>query len=545
MLNKGTPNQTQSAGNPIQLQQGVPTKFSLSFAYWYQGLTTWSVVPQAGVQGLQITANVQNPIQAPGSVGTNDQIIPDAVTMLVTAPVGTYLSIQVSIYQADGSGGMGSSAILVTAPPVTTGSVAISSSPVGAEIFIDGTDQNQATPATISNIPAGSHTVTLTLAGYTSPGPVSFNIVAGQTTTVPTITLQSGCSQTITITPIDPDVVPVSMTFDKASGAAPLTVNVTLVYKNNTPNTISNAKALLWVGSTPTSIAIPSMTGNGTVNVPTTVSLTTAGSYAIRPEVPDGFTLPALYGDVLSKGVVDAANQTAIANFAMNVPPAPTINQIAVGDLARNGSIQMLDASSIMAIYLGQIAGPQTVYTPVGRNVVTIPTQTVTVTAPAIGSLAISSVPSGAEIFINGTDTGYMTPTTFNNLTPGSYVVLLKKSGYQDWSQSVSITAGQTTTGNPALIPVVILPVQSACSLPTTVSAGQDGTATVTVLAGNMAKNAVFSIQKAGVECSRTSTVAIPGDSATHTYTVTIPATGCLGNIAGTSASYSIQMIFV
>ena len=93
--------------------------------------------------------------------------------------------------------------------------------------------------------------------------------------------------------------------------------------------------------------------------------------------------------------------------------------------------------------------------------------------------------------------------------------------------------------------PPTVLPVQSSCSLPTTIPAEQDGTATVTVLAGNVAKNAVFSVQKAGVECSRTQTIAIPGDSATHTYTITIPSLGCLGSISGTSANISIQMIFV
>jgi hypothetical protein len=91
----------------------------------------------------------------------------------------------------------------------------------------------------------------------------------------------------------------------------------------------------------------------------------------------------------------------------------------------------------------------------------------------------------------------------------------------------------------------IVLPIQSSCSLPQNVLAGQDGSATVTVLAGNVAKNAVFSIQKAGVECSRTSTVAIPGDLATHTYPVTIPVSGCLGSIAGSTAEYNISMILL
>jgi hypothetical protein len=133
-LYKGTPNQTQPAGNPIQIQQGVPTKFSLGFAYWYTGLVTWSVTPQVAGEQIQITANVADPIQLSGGVGTNDQIIPDGVTMLATAPVGTYLPLYTSAYQADGSGGSGSVQLLVIAPPsqnVTAPVTAITVTKVG------------------------------------------------------------------------------------------------------------------------------------------------------------------------------------------------------------------------------------------------------------------------------------------------------------------------------------------------------------------------------------------------------------------------------
>jgi hypothetical protein len=120
MLNKGTPNQTQPAGNPIQLQQGVPTKFSLVFSYWYTGLSTWSVQVMGSSDGIQITANVASPIQLAGGVGYNDQIIPDAVTILATAPVGTVFSLYVTEYSPNGGGQGGSVAVIVTAPPYDT-----------------------------------------------------------------------------------------------------------------------------------------------------------------------------------------------------------------------------------------------------------------------------------------------------------------------------------------------------------------------------------------------------------------------------------------
>jgi len=86
------------------------------------------------------------------------------------------------------------------APPPTTGSASFSSTPAGAKIFIDGSDQGFATPYTITNIPAGSHTFTLQLAGY-NDFTGSFTITAGQTTTVsvsltPVIIMKWKCSGT-------------------------------------------------------------------------------------------------------------------------------------------------------------------------------------------------------------------------------------------------------------------------------------------------------------------------------------------------------------
>ncbi|MDP3353382.1 MAG: PEGA domain-containing protein, partial [Flavobacteriaceae bacterium] len=46
------------------------------------------------------------------------------------------------------------------------GSVSFVSYPPGAEIFMDGVDQDVKTPAIVTNVPAGSHEYVLKLAGY-------------------------------------------------------------------------------------------------------------------------------------------------------------------------------------------------------------------------------------------------------------------------------------------------------------------------------------------------------------------------------------------
>jgi PKD repeat protein len=63
-------------------------------------------------------------------------------------------------------------------------------------------------------------------------------------------------------------------------------------------------------------------------------------------------------------------------------------------------------------------------------------------TQPPAGSLSVSSIPSGASIYIDNVAEG-TTPATISDLSPGSHSVKLTKSGYVDYSKTVTIAAGQ------------------------------------------------------------------------------------------------------
>jgi hypothetical protein len=93
-----------------------------------------------------------------------------------TFPINTHLD---SNYWVD--------VVFVTTLPPPTGTLDISSVPGSAEIFIDDVDQNKLTESVIQNIPAGDHTLKLTLAGYQDYS-TTFTITSGQTTIL-TITL--------------------------------------------------------------------------------------------------------------------------------------------------------------------------------------------------------------------------------------------------------------------------------------------------------------------------------------------------------------------
>ncbi|MGE5682456.1 MAG: PEGA domain-containing protein [Bacillota bacterium] len=55
-------------------------------------------------------------------------------------------------------------------------------------------------------------------------------------------------------------------------------------------------------------------------------------------------------------------------------------------------------------------------------------------------SLALNSVPAGAQIYINGINSNRFTPDSLTNLDPGNYLVTLRLSGYNDTTFNVNIT---------------------------------------------------------------------------------------------------------
>ena len=82
---------------------------------------------------------------------------------------------------------------------------------------------------------------------------------------------------------------------------------------------------------------------------------------------------------------------------------------------------------------------------------------------PTTGSLQINSQPSGATIFLDGSDTGRTTNATLTDLSPGSHAIRLTKEGYEEYEETASVVAGQTTTVNAPLQPHqirVILPAR-------------------------------------------------------------------------------------
>ena len=77
-------------------------------------------------------------------------------------------------------------------------------------------------------------------------------------------------------------------------------------------------------------------------------------------------------------------------------------------------------------------------------------------TSTANGSINVKSSPSISKIFLNSVFQDY-TPKTLYNITPGTYTVMIRIAGYNDYSESVTVTAGNISyvTGSLVLSPEV------------------------------------------------------------------------------------------
>jgi hypothetical protein len=60
-----------------------------------------------------------------------------------------------------------------------------------------------------------------------------------------------------------------------------------------------------------------------------------------------------------------------------------------------------------------------------------------------VGSIEISSSPSGASIFVDGIANG-TTPKTVDDLPVGSHKIILRKTGYEEWGKSVTVGTDET-----------------------------------------------------------------------------------------------------
>jgi len=80
------------------------------------------------------------------------------------------------------------------------------------------------------------------------------------------------------------------------------------------------------------------------------------------------------------------------------------------------------------------------------------------VAVSAVGNISVSSLPTGAAVLLDGINTGTTTPTIIESVSSGSHIVLIRFTGYQDYTRSVTVSDNATSTVSVTLTASAALP---------------------------------------------------------------------------------------
>src|SRR5690606_14868567 len=112
-------------------------------------------------------------------------------------------------------------------------------------------------------------------------------------------------------------------------------------------------------------------------------------------------------------------------------------------------------------------------------------------------SIVVNSTPAGAAITLDGTETGQVTPHTFDALTPGDHTVAVNLAGYEPASQTVNVVAGSSVTAEFTLI---LIPTNAPHIKKVSPNAGEQGQViwNLVITGENFKNGAKVKLQKDG-----------------------------------------------
>ena len=298
-------------------------------------------------------------------------------------------------------------------PPSNVGSIYVSSTPTGAQIYFNGNYRGTA-PLTIYSVYPGTYTLTADLSGYR--------------TFTTTTTVYSGSQATVFC----------QMSALQTSGSLYIISNPTgsniyldSVYKGTTPITLNNI-------------------ASGTH----TVQLDHTGYYDWKSTV----TVPSGGTNTVS-GTLNPVPASSTGWVYVTSSPggaSVSIDGAAMGQTPASGALQLANVAVGSHVVTLSLAGYQQYSTTtdvVSSTVsqVSVILQPVT-TSSGQGSLSVSSTPAGANVFLDNNFIG-VTPFALPGVAAGTHSVTFQLEGYQDFTSQAMVNAGATSTVAAALSP--------------------------------------------------------------------------------------------
>lgn len=309
-------------------------------------------------------------------------------------------------------------------PSQSTGTLLVTSSPGGALVTLDGGKGQQA-PWTYKDIRAGGHLVQGFLSGY-GPYVSIINVPPGGSITVNAVLKPLSEVGTVQLKSLP--------------GAADVYVDG--IYRGSTATTVGNLEA-------GTHFALLKKVGyqdwSGLVTIRPKQVVVLDITLEVQKEVTTGYihvdSTPAgasVLVDGIYQGITQAGNPLDLTGISPGEHTV-TLNLQNYQDYMTRVPVQAGKTASVRANLI-PLAG-----------------------SAGSGAVQITSEPSGANIFIENSCVG-ITPLTIPSLPSGSHSILLRLNGYQDYSNTFTLSPGQTAEVQVALkpeIPLVPFPLWS------------------------------------------------------------------------------------
>ena len=316
-----------------------------------------------------------------------------------------------------------------TIPPAQNGAIYAQSNPAGAAIYLNGNLQGYS-PITIPNLPPGTYSLKASLSGY-SPDTQLIDVYSGRTATYYPSLQPSPPAPRSTGT--------VSVT--SSPGAA--LVYVDSNYQGKTPMTVT-----LYPGTHNFRISLA-----GYNDYTTSLYISANTNQKLNAQLT-----PAIFGTVAVSSIPGAAVWMD-SNSQGKIPPSGTLT---LPSVTSGNHVFKVTAGGyndwINTIYIqpNAVTPVSATLTPSGGS----PTP-----VSATGGLNSVSTPSGAEILVDNLFRGY-TPAVLDSISAGQHQILLKYTGYVDYSSMATVNAGQTTPLAISMEPAPTPTPESAQSFP-------------------------------------------------------------------------------
>jgi len=321
------------------------------------------------------------------------------------------------------------------------GNISVSSTPIGATIFLNGNSTGKTTPATIENVPIGSNTVLLRLTGYSNNSQI-VTVTDNQTVTV---------SANLTAEPAISSIIP-------SSGFNSSIVSITDL-----------------TGTGFSTAATVKLTKGGQVNITATGVSVTATKIACNFDITGK---PAGYWNVIVTNPDGQSTMLANGFEIKNALNTPTLSSITPNSGVVNRTVTITDLAGTNFLGTATIRLRRTGYNDIPGTVTSQTSTKITGTFDLNGrtpgsyevcvlndginpicalafvitaqneannnSISFYSIPSGAKVIINTNFQGY-TPLIIRPVPNGSYQIILQYAGYTDWSQNITVIGDAKT----------------------------------------------------------------------------------------------------